>query len=387
MNASPIIFQLATFGQIQPDDWNALFLKSSTVNLFYHRAFIQALQAAWPEKQPDGIIAGYRDNQLVLIQPYKIVDGILGRVVEILRIPTADCIEPLVVENDRQEILRAFFKFLRETLEPDMLLAHSLTRAFHSALNEYFSGFILQQGERQKGYAMALPGSTDEFWALYKSNFRSQLKKKIKNGRDAGLVCRIVEATQLPPGYEMRQAIENHTRLHKMRFDSMKRASFFVQPDFQVFHKHLCTHPDGDSCVLSFTEVLFEGEVIGSLYGVRAPHAYIYLMIGFDPAFASLSLGNLMIYYTIENLIDRHVKNFDFKCGEEPYKQRWATGFYEKFNVYVLFNTRGRLLYFNLFAAQMLKKLQRAPGKLKKIIDSGRRVKLSALNNHPTASS
>ena len=374
MNTSPIIFHLTTFEQIPKDDWNALFLESRTVNLFYHRAFIQALKTAWPEKQPDGIIAGYRDDRLVLIQPYKVINTVVGRVVEILRMPTADCIEPVVAENDRREILQAFFKFLQETLRPDMLLAHSLTRPFHSMLNEYFTGRDVRHGEHQKGYSLDIPGSMAEFWALYKSNFRSQLKKKIKIGQEAGLVFRIVEATQLPPGYDMQQAIENHTRLHKMRFDSMNRASFFVQPDFQIFHKHLCNHPGGASCVLSFTEVLLDGAVIGSLYGVRAPHAYIYLMVGFDPGFASLSLGNLMIYYTIENLIHHQVKYFDFKCGEEPYKERWATGFYEKFNVYVCFNTRGRLLYFNLYAAQIMKKLRRAPGKLKKMLESGKRA-------------
>jgi CelD/BcsL family acetyltransferase involved in cellulose biosynthesis len=294
----------------------------------------------------------------------------LGRVVEILRMPTADGIEPIVTPHKRREILTAFLAFLQEDLKPDLLLAHSLTREFHTVLNEHFSGHNIQQGERQKGYYLDLPDSTDDFWALYKSNFRSQLRKKIKTGENAGLVFRTVEATQLPPGYDMQQAIENHTRLHKMRFESMNRPSFFLQPDFQVFHTHLCNHPDGDSCVLSFTEALHEGKVIGSLYGVRTPYTYIYLMVGFDPAYSSFSLGNLMIYYTIEDLIRRGVKKFDFKCGEESYKERWSKDFYEKFNAYIIFNSKGRFLYFNQSVIKILKKLQRAPGKIKKILRS-----------------
>ncbi len=380
MHSSPIIFRLTTFDHLPKDEWDALFLASRTGNLFYHRAFLQAAQAAWPEKQPDGFIAGYRHERLVLLQPYKIKAGVLGRVVEILRMPTADGIEPILAGNDHEEILRDLFEYIRNTLKPDLLLAHSLTRTFHAALSDHFSGFAIRQGEHQRGYYLDLPESTDAFWALYKSNFRSQLRKKIKIAENAGLVFRTVEATQLPPGYDMQQAIEQHTRLHKMRFDSMNRASFFVQPDFQTFHRHLCAHPGGPSCVLSFTEALHEGQVVGSLYGARAPHAYIYLMIGFDPAFASFSVGNLLLYYTIENLIGHQVKLFDFKCGEEPYKERWATGTYEKFNVYVAFNGKGQLLYFWQFAGQIRNKLRRAPRKLKRMLQA--RFSKSPAINH-----
>lgn len=370
MKASSIIFKITTFENIPKDEWNKLFLASCTGNLFYHRAFIKAAKASWPDKQADGFISGYIDERLVLLQPYKINTDVLGRVVELLQIPTADGIEPIVTGDNPEEILRAFLGFILNTLKPDLLLAYSLTRKFHVALNNYFPSASIRQGEQQKGHYMNLPDSIDEFWALYKSNFRSQLRKKLRIAKNTGLDFRIVEATQLPPGYDMEQAFETHTRLHNMRFDSMNRESFFLQPDFQTFHRHLCTHPDGPSCILTFTETVYEGKVIGSLYGVRAPHAYIYLMIGFNPEFASLSPGNLMLYYTIEDLIRHQVKLFDFKCGDEPYKLRWATETYDKFNVCVALTGNGQLLYLRHYSGLMYKKLLRAPRKLKRLIQS-----------------
>lgn len=380
MNATPIVFRLTEFDVLPKDEWEALFLASRTGNLFYHRAFLQAARSAWPAQQPQGLIAGYAGNRLVLLQPYRLTDSPLGRTVEILRVPTADGIEPLVDSSlHGTDMLPALFDFIRDRLKPDLLLGYSLAPAFHAALSNHFPAHTVRQGEQQKGYFLDLPGSTDEFWALYKSNFRSQLRKKIKSAQSAGIEFRTVEAGQLPAGYSMRQAIETHTRLHKMRFDSMNRPSFFVQPDFQVFHTQLCTHPAEASCVMSFTEALYEGQVVGSLYGARAPHAYIYLMIGFDPQFARFSLGNLLIYYTIEHLIRLQVGKFDFKCGTETYKERWTESVYQKHNVYVVFNTRGQVLYLQEYSTRLLKKIGRAPAKLKKIL----RHRLSAGQAHP----
>jgi CelD/BcsL family acetyltransferase involved in cellulose biosynthesis len=366
--ALKLAFSLTPFHDAGEENWNALFNESRSENLFYHHAFVEATKTAWKDVFPDVVILGRSGERLALIQPLKIYRSPLGKTVEILRMPTADGIAPLVVSARREEAIAELLQFIHTSLRPDLLIARSVTEAFANSIRLHFASAPVKELGSAIGYYLDLPASLEEFWASYKSNFRNQLKRKIKNGENAGLVFRHVDADNLPPGYDLQQALANLTRLHKMRFDDMNRPSFFLMPEFQAFHSSLCERLKDRSCAAAFTEVLLEGEVVASIYGIRTQPVYIYIMIGFDPAISSLSPGNLAIYKTIERLIEQKVEKFDFKCGEDPYKERWTKSFYTKFSICIPFNLRGRVLYKLLLAQAFLNKLSRAPGKLKRIL-------------------
>lgn len=368
------------FQEVEKEQWNSLFLESGTENLFYHHSFITAAQQVWKEALPDSVVAGYEEDRLVLIQPIKIRYSLIGKTVELLHIPTADCIEPVALSSLRDEIVTELLTFIRDILKPDLLLARSLTEEFYQAVSQFFGEYPKRILGNAKGYFLEMPSTQEEFWGMYKSGFRNQLKRKIRKGEEAGLVFRNVDESHMPPGYDMEQALGNLTRLHKMRFDSMGRPSFFSAPDFQEFHKNLCTSLVESHCAVSFTEALYNGQVVASLYGVRTPQVFLYLMIGSDPALSSLSLGNLVIYKTMERLIEREVKKFDFKCGEEEYKERWTKNVYAKYSLCIPFNRKGHSIYAKILALQHFKKVKRLPGKLKRIIGKHRQASRTTSN-------
>ncbi|MGI9259549.1 MAG: GNAT family N-acetyltransferase, partial [Gammaproteobacteria bacterium] len=106
------------------------------------------------------------------------------------------------------------------------------------------------------------------------------------------------------------------------------------------------------------------------MYGMRTPSIYIYLMIGFDPDFAPLSIGNLMIFHSIENLIADHVKEFDFKVGNEAYKRRWAKSEYTKRSISIRFSLRGRMLSWPEQWRKLGYRIRGAPEKLGRMLAS-----------------
>jgi CelD/BcsL family acetyltransferase involved in cellulose biosynthesis len=362
-------FNIQSFEDIEKSHWDSVFRRSATKNLFYDHTLIKAAMAAWSDCRPDGVVTGYdRDNQLVFLQPFREKTSLLGKTVEFLRIPTADSIEPLVAAENREAVLAAFPNFLRKTLKPDLLIAKSLTQEFYSFLCEHFSTDSLRINGTGIGTILYLPGTLEEFLARYKSSFRNQLKRKVKKGLNAGLSFRLVNSRNLPDKYDLTRALKNHTRLHEMRFNSINKDSFFLKSDFQKFHQYLCKNHEDPAFMLTFTEALHDNNVVGSMYGIQTPSIYIYLMLGFDPKYAPLSVGNLMIYHTIQGLITDQVKAFDFKVGDEPYKKRWTKSEYTKHHISIRFSPRGRLLSWQELGRTFGQRLKRVPGKLRRML-------------------
>ena len=367
----PVSFSVLPFEDIEKERWDSLFRRSATANLFYDHTLISAAMAAWPECRPDGVIAGQdRDGELVFLQPYRERTSSLGKTIEFLRIPSSDRLEPLTANENRESILGEFADFVIESLSPDLVIAKSLSEEFHAFLCKRFSTDSIRLDSSGSGVTISLPSTTEEFLSRYKSGFRNQIKRKIRKGANAGLTFRLVDSTKCLDEYDLGQALRNHTRLHEMRFKSISRDSFFVKPDFQKFHQSLCDKCQDPAFSLMFVEALHEGKIVGSMYGMRTPSIYIYLMIGFDPDFAPLSIGNLMIFHAIENLIAEHVEEFDFKVGNEAYKRRWAKSEYTKRNISIRFSLRGRMLSWPEQWRKVGYKVRGAPEKLGRMLAS-----------------
>jgi CelD/BcsL family acetyltransferase involved in cellulose biosynthesis len=66
------------------------------------------------------------------------------------------------------------------------------------------------------------------------------------------------------------------------------------------------------------------GRIVAAYYGFRDAHSAYYYLGGYDRAFASLSVGTLVIAAALERAIGRGVMTFDFLRGREPYKYRWG---------------------------------------------------------------
>mgnify|MGYP001824753376 CR=1 FL=1 len=219
-----------------------------------------------------------------------------------------------------------------------------MTPEFGAEISSLLQRCTIKRGSRQHGWFLDIPESTEAFWARYRSNFRSQLRRQLRKADAHGIDLRFVTEEELPPNYSIPQAMENLKRLHKLRFETLNRRSFFLRADFQRFHQYLSRQASTGACTACFTEAIHEGQVVGSIYGMRATSTYLFLMTGFNPRYADFSPGALLLYHTVEELIRHGVRHFDFKCGEESYKRRWASGWYEKADLEVILTPRGHLL-------------------------------------------
>ena len=93
-----------------------------------------------------------------------------------------------------------------------------------------------------------------------------------------------------------------------------------------------------------FIEAHIGEKVIATLYGLSIDDRFTFLMMGFDPVCARVCPGHNLIARTIEVLMEKGIRHFDFKYGKESYKQHWGSQCYEKFDVDIFVSWPGRLL-------------------------------------------
>jgi CelD/BcsL family acetyltransferase involved in cellulose biosynthesis len=191
-----------------------------------------------------------------------------------------------------------------------------------------------------------------------KSDHRNLLKRKLRKGDAAGLKFRLISEDSGATSEDRHAALHRLTELHRKRFDSMEKPSFFVQSDVQRFHAEIAEQGDG-SVAFEFIECTLDETVIGSIYSVATRGEYVCLMTGFDPEHSRLSVGFLLMYRAVLRAIELKLETFDMKVGAEAYKSWWSRDRYKVYSLVV--KPRQRLMHsLNDRALRLLKSVTRA---------------------------
>lgn len=132
--------------------------------------------------------------------------------------------------------------------------------------------------------------------------------------------CEIVEATAPSSVDELLRALE---RLHEQRWRAKGMPGVLSDPRDRSFH-HKVANAFCRSGVVWLYALRIDGRVAAVLYGFRhGVRTYFYLS-GFDPEYAGLSVGSVLVGHVIERARAAGCRWFDFLQGREAYKYRWG---------------------------------------------------------------
>jgi CelD/BcsL family acetyltransferase involved in cellulose biosynthesis/glycosyltransferase involved in cell wall biosynthesis len=110
--------------------------------------------------------------------------------------------------------------------------------------------------------------------------------------------------------------------LHGARWQTRGQCGVLQDPAVQAFHRRsapeLLAHG-----ALELSVLRLDGRPIGASYVLKRRSAYLYLT-GFDPSFARLSIGSLLIARSIQAAIRHGLRQYDFLRGQEAYKYAWG---------------------------------------------------------------
>ncbi|MDB5405654.1 MAG: hypothetical protein JWL84_566 [Rhodospirillales bacterium] len=112
-------------------------------------------------------------------------------------------------------------------------------------------------------------------------------------------------------------------RFHRRRWNAKGLRSGFDGPGDEVFHRAAARRLLG-SGVLRLHALRIDDRITAVLYAFHAHRQTYFYLSGFDPEFAKLSPGTMIVAAAIDHARREGATAFDFMRGSEPYKYRWG---------------------------------------------------------------
>lgn len=112
-------------------------------------------------------------------------------------------------------------------------------------------------------------------------------------------------------------------RLHETRWSERGQSGVLSDPGVQRFHRAAIPMLI-EAGMLRLYGLRLEGVLMAALYALAAKQRTFYYLGGFDPSYAALGLGTLIIGHAIEEAVREGCREFDFLKGREAYKYHWG---------------------------------------------------------------
>jgi CelD/BcsL family acetyltransferase involved in cellulose biosynthesis len=226
----------------------------------------------------------------------------------------SDYLHPLVRPRYEAAFVAAFLEHLDGSPSGDLLDLHQI-REGDPLLSAVPSSSLTAQATCP---VLDLPGTYGAYLATLSKSLRYDAQG-LQRERLRRLRARLRFAETVE---EAEQFLECFFRLHARRWLRRGLPGAFLFRGTRAMHRWFVTQAlRNDRLRLSVLEV--EDQPIGALYCMREERTYFFYQSGFDPRFAGLSPGSVLVAETIRRAIAEGATTFDFLRGDEPYKRRW----------------------------------------------------------------
>lgn len=161
-----------------------------------------------------------------------------------------------------------------------------------------------------------------DFHRLSRASRRGEnYRRRLRQLRESSGVERRVIAEPARAG----AALERFLALHDARWAAAGGSDAMSRPAVRAFHRDVVVRL-AQAGRLRFEELWIQGDCRASIYGIVAGDRYHFYQSGYDPAWASRSVGLVALGLSIEAAIEAGARLYDFLRGTEAYKFDWANG-------------------------------------------------------------
>ena len=159
---------------------------------------------------------------------------------------------------------------------------------------------------------------------------KKRFKRRENRLKRAGEVACTVHTSSAAIEPELERFID----LHKRRWAETPTPSKFNDPDQQAFLETL-TRTAGHTGRLRYTTLTLDGVLVAAHYGFFHDGTFTFYKPAYDPEYARITPGDVLLKRLLEQARDESAALFDFSIGEEPYKLGFSTSVPEVISVHV----------------------------------------------------
>ncbi|HEY7354449.1 MAG TPA: GNAT family N-acetyltransferase [Terriglobales bacterium] len=294
------------------EEWTELFKFCRDATPFQRPEWLQPwIEIFCPEKIR--AIEVRREGGLVGLAPLLIYPRGEERVLAFSGGGVSDYLNILVAPPNEDEIISAMFQQIRNladwtVLDLTDLPAYSVlrrTELVHSATPHDTCSTLF------------LPSTKNELVHLFSKHQRANLRNaRSRLERIGGGEVEVATDKTLP------EFLDDLFRLHTSRWSQSGEPGVLADPEIKTFHRRAAPKLLAKG-ILRLSRLRTRDGTIAVLYTLLGQSTLFCYMQGYDPEFAFLSPGTLLMYSAIENAVDSGMGKFDFLRGDEAYKRHW----------------------------------------------------------------
>ena len=158
-------------------------------------------------------------------------------------------------------------------------------------------------------------------WTVYEAQRSARWRRNLRNrwstfvDKHDGRRC--LSGRDMPHA----EAIDHLARLHSLNWP--EGVSNFMRPKSWTFHREFALEClENGGAMLTF---LMVGErVVAAAYGLVKSGQFSLLQQGWDPEFKELSIGNLVVHWSLEAAAAHGLHTYDMLSGDSRYKAEWC---------------------------------------------------------------
>jgi CelD/BcsL family acetyltransferase involved in cellulose biosynthesis len=306
-------------------DWTALWERCPAATTFQRPEWILSWMRAFQPEQP--LIVEVRDgSRLVGIAPFLIYKEGTHRTLGLMGGGVSDYLDVLVEGHSVQHnalnedgiprTLSAILSWITRPEFPwDMLNFTDLSSA--SPLLTLAGNGIRSSHHDVCTHFLVPPGTKHIREVISKHKYENIRNARFRLQRDG--TARIELATQ----ETVNEFLNALFALHGTRWGQLGKPGVLADDGIQAFHRDVARELLRRG-VLRFYGLRLEAHPVAMLYSFfEREVVYCYLQ-GFDPAYAKLSTGTLLLGTAIQDAIHEDKKRIDLLRGQESYKYHWG---------------------------------------------------------------
>lgn len=339
------------FATLAPE-WNALHEQAAVASVFNSWIWQYHWWQVYGAEQSLRLLVALERGATIGILPLHIhTTRALGLPVRLLRFvgtggdTNPDDLGPLLAPGREESAAAALANAALRITQPDVYLFTDIDpeSLFKQALMQAAaaSGFAVMTGVAERIPLVRLPQDWDAFL------------KGLPSKRRSGIRCARAKLLAAHPDARffvwsdparLDQAIDQLAFLHRKRWQAAGQEHSFTSRQYMDFHRGLM-HSLMRRGWLRLYCLEIDGEPRAISYCYRMRNGVFCMQAGFDPDYARVAPGAVLLGHAIEHAIGEGNEVFDFLRGEHRYKDQLASGYRNTLGVRVFRNTPGALAY------------------------------------------
>ena len=315
-------------------DWEKLFNNSHDLTPFQSWEWNYAMAKNFSPSEKLKMIVGYNENhEIVGIAPLKLTyQRFLGiKVLEFIGSGPSDYLGFLVDEENKHVFTEALFNYIKSSNDWTILNLISLKTETVNLIEQYLPFEISSQIVCPCSY---LPNTMQEFEKEVHKRELNSIKRQLRKLLPQNRLTYIVK--KFPENFD--DDINSFIELHQKRHISKGERGKFYSEARKVRFRNMAKLMY-ESGMLRMELLKIDSVLAAINFILVQNNKKYYYLSGMNPVFSNFKPGKILIYYMIEDAIEKGYTVFDFLQGNEDYKYFWTNGEIQLYSA-VYFRTR-----------------------------------------------